>query len=68
MTFKELLKIKDMTASRLSRKIGKSEYTVYGWVHGRNYPKSANTIQAVAEALEETPEKVIDCLLASRKK
>ena len=44
MSFKELLKSKDMTAARLSRKIGVTKETVGNWVHGRNIPKNVLTI------------------------
>ena len=50
MTFKELLKANDMSASRLARTIGVRTETVCHWVRGRSVP---NVImeRAISKAL-----------------
>lgn len=68
MTFKELLKSKDMTASRLSRKIGVSRESVGNWVHGRNVPKNILIIEKIATALETDVETVLNSLSMTAKK
>ena len=68
MSFKELLKSKDMTATRLSRKIGVTKETVGNWVHGRNTPQSVLTVCKIAKALETDFETVINCLKKAENK
>lgn len=68
MSFKELLKSKDMTAARLSRKIGVTKETVGNWVHGRNIPKNVLTIVKIAKALEVDVYMVINCFKKAENK
>ena len=66
MTFKELLKEKDMTASRLSRKIGVSKWTVGNWIHGNSSPQTAIVLYKVAQALEVDVQTVVNSLACSK--
>ena len=68
MSFKELLKSKDMTAARLSRKIGVARWTVGNWIHGRNAPQSILTVGKIAKALETDVETIINCFKKAENK
>ena len=63
MSFKELLKSKDMTAARLSRKIGVTKETVGNWVHGRSTPQNILTFSEIAKALGTDIATVVDSLV-----
>ena len=62
MTFRELLKSKDMTASRLSRKIGVSRNAVHYWAHGVTIPKEVLTVRHIAQALDTDMDTVLNSL------
>ena len=68
MSFKELLKSKDMTAARLSRKIGVTKETVRNWVHGRNTPQNVLTVGKIAKALETDFETILNCFKKAENK
>lgn len=68
MSFKELLKSKDMTAARLSRKIGVTKETVGNWVHGRNIPQNVLTVGKIAKALETDFETILNCFKKAENK
>lgn len=68
MSFKELLKSKDMTAARLSRKIGVTKETVGNWVHGRNTPQNVLTVGKIAKALETDFETILNCFKKAENK
>jgi len=68
MSFAELLKSKDMTAARLSRRLHVTRETVGNWVHGRNAPSSVFTLSAIAKELNVSMEEVINCLKKSAEK
>jgi transcriptional regulator with XRE-family HTH domain len=62
MTFKELLKEKDCTASRLSRAIGVSRTAVGLWVHGESVP-SIDTALKIAKVLNVPVDTVAECFV-----
>lgn len=62
MTFKELLKEQDCTASRLSRAIGVSRTAVGLWVNGENVP-SIDTALKIAKVLNVPVETVAECFV-----
>lgn len=68
MTFKELLKEKDMTASRLSRAIGVTKWTVGNWIHGTSMPRNAWTLVNIAKALDVDLKTLTDTFIQSNKK
>ena len=68
MSFKELLKSKDMTAARLSRKIGVTRWTVCNWVNGRNTPQNVLTVGKIAKALETDFETILNCFKKAENK
>ncbi len=68
MSFKELLKSKDMTAARLSRKIGVTKETVGNWVHGRNAPQNVLIVGKIAKALETDFETILNCFKKAENK
>lgn len=68
MSFKELLKSKDMTAARLSRKIGVTRWTVCNWVNGRNAPQNVLIVGKIAKALETDFETILNCFKKAENK
>ena len=67
MSFRTLLKENDITAARLSRKIGVTKETVSNWCRGKNKPQNIVVINKIATALETDVQTVINCLLAEDK-
>ena len=62
MTFKELLKEKDCTASRLSRAIGVAHQTVSLWKNGKSVPSIDNALK-IAKVLNVPVDTVAECFL-----
>ena len=60
MTFRELLKASDCTASRLARALGVSRTIVSYWADGRSVP-SVVTAARIADVLNVPIEKVVKC-------
>ena len=60
MTFKELLKEKDCTASRLARALGVTVQTVGLWKKGKNVPNIENAFK-IAHVLNVPVDTVAEC-------
>ena len=63
MTFREMLKNADCSASRLARAIGVSRQTVCNWQDGKNAPNIADS-QKIAQVLGVPLETVAQCFVA----
>lgn len=60
MTFRQLLKEKDLHMSQLARRIGVTRAAVSSWANGLTAPTSAK-IPAIAKALGASVGEVLDC-------
>ena len=63
MTFREMLKNADCSASRLARAIGVSRQTVCNWQDGKSAPNIADS-QKIAKVLGVPLETVAACFVA----
>lgn len=63
MTFREMLKNADCSASRLARAIGVSRQTVCNWQDGKSAPNIADS-QKIAKVLGVPLETVAQCFVA----
>ena len=62
MTFKELLKSKDIHGAQLARRVGCDRALVSCWMTGKSRPK-LDMLPKIAKALDVSIEDVLSCFL-----
>lgn len=62
MSFKELLKEKDLSGAQLSRRLGKTSSAVSKWVRGQAEP-SLTDVKLISEILNVSVDDVLNCFV-----
>ena len=62
MSFKELLKEKDITGAQLSRRLGKTSAAVSKWIQSKSEP-SLTDVKKISKILNVSTDDVLNCFV-----